>query len=71
MLFVVFLHFLLCSHEERIHIYVFSGSGWMVGLGDPVGLFHPWSFCDSLDKLTFISVLQLREQLVVALQELK
>ena len=24
------------------------GDGWMVGLGDPVGLFQPWWFYDSM-----------------------
>ena len=24
------------------------GDGWMVGLGDPVGLFQPWRFYDSM-----------------------
>jgi len=28
--------------------------GWMVGLGDPVGLFQPWSFYDSMKKLCVI-----------------
>jgi len=23
------------------------GDGWMVGLGDPVGLFQPWGFYDN------------------------
>ena len=23
-----------------------TGDGWMVGLGDPLGLFQPWCFCD-------------------------
>ena len=27
------------------------GDGWMVGQGDPVGLFQPWWFCDSLKLL--------------------
>jgi len=25
------------------------GDGWMVGLGDPVGLFQPWWFSDSMN----------------------
>jgi len=27
------------------------GDGWMVGLGDPVGLFQPWLFYDSIYAL--------------------
>jgi len=27
------------------------GDGWMVGLGDPVGLFQPWLFYDSKNWL--------------------
>ena len=27
------------------------GDGWMVGLGDPMGLFQPWWFYDSMEPL--------------------
>ena len=46
-----------------IYIYMYTeghgllrtiGDGWMVGLRDPVGLFQPWWFCDSMTLYTHI-----------------
>ena len=37
------------------------GDGWMVGLGDPVGLFQSWRFYDSMNRLEIRCIFKLLE----------